>query len=76
MALGSRIKQPSPSELKNRPIARKSLVAKQAIREGETFSIDNVTTKRPGDGISPMRWDEVMGRHARRDFAIDDLIEL
>lgn len=76
IALGSRIKQPSSSELKNRPIARKSLVAKQAIREGETFSADNVAAKRPGSGISPMRWDEVMGRQARRDFAIDDLIEL
>lgn len=76
MALGSRIKQPSPSELKNRPIVRKSLVAKRAIREGEMFSVDNVTAKRPGIGISPMRWDEVMGRHARQEFAIDDLIEL
>lgn len=76
IALGSRIKQPSASELKNRPIVRKSLVAKRAILEGDVFSADNVTAKRPGKGVSPMRWDEVVGRHARRDFAIDDLIEL
>uniref|UniRef100_UPI004048E53F N-acetylneuraminate synthase n=1 Tax=Orrella sp. TaxID=1921583 RepID=UPI004048E53F len=76
MALGSRIKHASPSELKNRSIVRKSLVAKRAIRTGETFSRDNVTAKRPGNGISPMRWDEVINRYARRDFAIDDLIEL
>jgi N,N'-diacetyllegionaminate synthase len=76
VALGDGVKRPSASELKNRPIARKSLVAIRAIRAGESFSPDNVSTKRPGTGISPMRWDEVMGRVAPRDFSADELIEL
>ena len=75
-ALGDGIKRPSVSELKNRPIARKSLVAIQPIRAGEFFSIFNVGAKRPGTGISPMRWDEVIGRTASRDFSFDELIEL
>ena len=75
-ALGSGIKEPSPSELKNRPIARKSLVAIKPIRLGEIFTIENITTKRPGSGISPMLWDQVIGKVAIRDFEIDDLIEL
>lgn len=75
-ALGDGIKRPSASELKNKPIARKSLVAKRAIRTGEPFSVENLGTKRPGTGISPMRWDEVVGRLAPRDFATDELIEL
>jgi N,N'-diacetyllegionaminate synthase len=76
VALGDGIKRPSPSELRNKPIARKSLVAIRAIREGDPFSADNIGTKRPGTGISPMRWDEVMGRPAPRDFNVDELIEL
>jgi len=75
-ALGDGIKRPSPSELKNKPIARKSLVASRVIRVGEPFSADNLATKRPGTGISPMRWDEVIGRPAPRDFAPDELISL
>lgn len=75
-ALGDGIKRPSASELKNKPIARKSLVASRPIRAGETFDADNLDTKRPGTGISPMRWDEVVGRTAPRDFAADELIEL
>jgi N,N'-diacetyllegionaminate synthase len=75
-AMGDGVKRPFPSEAKNKPIARKSLVASQAIRAGEVLSVDNVTTKRPGNGISPMRWDEVMGKRAARDFAADELIEL
>jgi len=75
-ALGDGVKRPGPSELKNKPIARKSLVASRAIRAGEVFGADNITAKRPGTGISPMRWDEVISRPARRDFAIDELIEL
>ena len=74
-ALGDGIKRPSPSEVGNRPIARKSLVAAGPIRAGEVFTPENVTAKRPGTGISPMRWDEVMGRAATRDFAADELIE-
>lgn len=75
-ALGDGIKRPNPSELKNKPIARKSLVAARAIRAGERFSANNLIAKRPGTGISPMRWDEVIGREASRDFAADELIVL
>lgn len=75
-AMGDGIKRPSPSETKNKPVARKSLVAAKAIREGDQFTAENVTAKRPGTGISPMRWDEVMGRVAARDFAVDELITL
>jgi N,N'-diacetyllegionaminate synthase len=75
-ALGDGIKRPSPSESKNMAIARKSLVASRAIRAGEVFTASNLAIKRPGTGISPMRWDDVLGRKATRDFAKDDLIEL
>lgn len=75
-ALGDGIKRPSSSELKNKAIARKSLVAIHPIRAGEAFSANNMGTKRPGSGISPMRWDEVIGRIAGRDFSVDELIEL
>jgi N,N'-diacetyllegionaminate synthase len=75
-ALGDGIKRLTPSEARNKPIARKSLVASQVIKAGEVFSAQNITTKRPGTGISPMRWDEVMGRAASRDFVADELIEL
>lgn len=75
-ALGDGIKRPSASELKNKPIARKSLIAVQPIRAGEVFSTINTGAKRPGNGISPMLWDEVIGRTAKRDFAVDELIEL
>ena len=74
-ALGDGIKRITPSEHKNRAIARKSLVASRPIRAGEPFSAENLTTKRPGTGVSPMRWDEVMGRPAPRAFATDELIE-
>lgn len=73
-ALGSSIKQPSPSESKNKPIARKSLVAKTAIKQGETFNAENLCIKRPGHGISPMRWDEIIGTRAQRDYAEDEVI--
>ena len=75
-AIGDGIKRPSPSEVKNKPIARKSLVAAKPIRTGEMFTADNVAVKRPGAGISPMRWDEVMGRTAGRNFAVDEFIAL
>ncbi len=75
-ALGDGIKQPSPSETKNIAVARRSLVAGCAISAGEVFSETNLAVKRPGTGISPMRWDEVLGRQAVRDFAPDELIEL
>ena len=73
-AMGDGIKRPSPSEIKNKPIARKSLVASKSIYAGDRFTAENVTAKRPGSGISPMRWDEVIGRVARRNFAADELI--
>ena len=76
VALGDGLKRLTPSEAKNQPIARKSLVASQAIKPGEVFSIENVTVKRPGTGISPMRWDEVIGRPAPRHFSADEMIEL
>ena len=74
--LGDGIKRPSPSETKNKIIARKSLVAAKPIRAGEYFTAENVTAKRPGTGINPMRWDEVIGRVATSDFAEDELISL
>lgn len=75
-ALGNGIKKPSESELKNKPITRKSIVAKKDIKKGEIFTEENLTVKRPGNGISPMRWDEIIGKEAKRDFDIDELIEL
>jgi N,N'-diacetyllegionaminate synthase len=75
-ALGDGIKRLSPSEARNRPVARKSVVAACAIRAGEVFNDTNIAVKRPGTGISPMRWDEVLGRRAPRDFYPDELIEL
>ena len=73
-ALGSPIKKPSPSESKNKSIARKSLIAKKTIQAGEIFTEENLTIKRPGNGISPMRWDEVLGQAALKDYNEDDLI--
>ncbi len=73
-ALGNGIKKPSPSELKNKPIARKSIVATRNIRKGEPFTEENLTVKRPGTGISPMRWDEVIGRKAEKDYQEDEEI--
>ena len=75
-ALGDGIKKPSVSESLNIPIARRSLVAGKKIRKGELFSADNITAKRPGTGISPMRIDEVLGTKASRDFTEDELIEI
>jgi N,N'-diacetyllegionaminate synthase len=76
LALGDGIKRPSASEARTRLIARKSLVAAVPIRAGERFSASNLAAKRHGAGISPMRWDEVLGRIATRDFAPDECIEL
>jgi len=71
---GSGLKEPSESEKKNIAIARKSIVAKVAIKKGEVFSEENLTVKRPGSGISPMCWDEVVGKIAEQNFEEDDLI--
>jgi len=76
IALGDGIKRPTPGEVKNKAVVRKSLVASQMIKQGESFTAQNVTCKRPGTGVSPMRWDEVMGSAAPHDFAEDELIEL
>lgn len=75
-ALGGDEKKPSPSELPNRDMARKSIVAATAIHAGEVFTEKNITVKRPGTGISPMQWDSVLGKKAPRSFAEDELIEL
>lgn len=75
-ALGVETKQVSRSEIKNRSVARKSIVAARHIKAGEIFSEDNLTVKRPGTGISPMKWKSVIGLSAGRDFDIDELIEL
>jgi N,N'-diacetyllegionaminate synthase len=75
-ALGDGIKKPSPSELKNKSVARKSIVASRDIRKGEVFTEENLTVKRPGDGMSPMRWDTVLGRFASKDFKADGYIEI
>jgi len=74
-ALGTGIKKPSPSELKNKPVARKSIVAASSIEQGETFTEMNITVKRPGTGITPMRWDEIIGRKAVKPYRRDELIE-
>lgn len=73
-AMGNGIKRPSPSELKNKPIARKSIVAAKDIRKGETFTEQNLTVKRPGDGISPMKWDEIIGQRAKRNYKADEFM--
>ena len=75
-AMGSTEKSPSPSESKNIVIARKSIVAAVPIKKGEMLDEGNLRVKRPGSGISPMRWDEVLGTTATRDFEEDELIEL
>lgn len=74
-AMGNGVKRPSGSETDNLVIVRKSIVAAKKIRKGEIFTDENLTTKRPGDGISPMRWPEVIGTKAVRDFEIDERIE-
>lgn len=75
-AMGSGVKEPSVSERKNMPIARKSIVAARDIRRGEILTEENITVKRPGSGVSPMKWFEVLGTPAVRDFGEDELIEL
>jgi len=74
VALGDGVKRITPSEAKNISLVRKSIVAKCSIKAGESFTSVNITTKRPGNGVSPMRWDEFLGKNANRDFETDDLI--
>lgn len=73
---GSGVKEASPSELKNRVVARKSIVAKRVIKTGELFTEENLTVKRPGNGISPMAWDDVIGQVAAKDFKEDEFISI
>jgi len=74
VALGSSIKKPSKSEKPNMKIARKSIVAKIDIQKGDILNEDNLAIKRPGNGISPMRWDEFIGSMAKKNYSIDELI--
>lgn len=74
IALGDGIKRPSANEQKNMQVARKSIVALTTIKKGEAFSEQNLTVKRPGLGVSPMRWNEVTGQTAQKDYQVDDLI--
>lgn len=76
LALGDGVKRTSASEAKNKPIARKSIVANRAIKKGEILNESNLYTKRPAGGISPMEWDKVIGTSAVRDFEPDEMIEL
>ena len=74
-AMGEGVKRPSPSETKNIPIVRKSIVAKNTIKKGERFSENNLTVKRPGTGISPMEWDAYIGKSADRGYQTDERIQ-
>jgi sialic acid synthase SpsE len=74
-AMGDGVKKPSPSEVKNVSIARKSIVARIPIAKGERFTENNLTVKRPGTGISPMEWDAYIDKSADREYQMDDLIQ-
>ena len=74
-ALGNGIKKPSHSERHNIKIARKSIVAAKNISKNEIFTKENITAKRPGTGISPMLWDDIIGQRARRNYHTDELID-
>ncbi|GGD41434.1 N,N'-diacetyllegionaminic acid synthase [Malaciobacter pacificus] len=74
LALGNVIKKPSSSETPNMKVARKSIVASKDIKVGEILNTENLAIKRPGDGISPMRWDEIIGSVAKKDYSKDELI--
>ena len=75
-ALGDGIKIPSNSELKNISTVRKSIVANKKIKKGELFSTENLSVKRPGTGISPMHWDNIIGKISNFDFLPDEIIKL
>jgi N,N'-diacetyllegionaminate synthase len=74
MALGDGVKRLMPSEISNRDIARKSVVAAIEITQGQVLTNDNLTTKRPGTGTSPMEWDYLLGKKAHRNYSADELI--
>ena len=75
-AMGDGVKKASHSELRNKSIARRSIVARRYIRKGEVFSEENLAAKRPGTGVSPMSWGEILGKTSRRDYEEDSMIEL
>ena len=74
LSIGNGIKTPSHCEIPNIAIARKSIVAKKAIKKNEVFTIENLCVKRPGSGISPMKWEEIIGKISKRNYNIDELI--
>lgn len=74
LALGSSVKAPSVSEMPNIAVARKSIVASKEIAQGDILTTDNITIKRPGTGLSPMRWDEMIGTPAKKAYSVDELI--
>ena len=74
LSLGTKIKKPTKSEFKNIRIVRKSIVAKNKIKKGELFSYKNITTKRPGNGISPIKWNSYIGKKSKKNYKIDDKI--
>ena len=76
VALGNGKKEPSESEKNNISVARKSIVAKCDIKAGDVFTEDNLTTKRPGSGISPMHWNEIINQKALKSYKMDELIEI
>ncbi len=76
MAMGTGIKKPSKSESKNIVIVRKSIIALKNIKKGEMLDETNITVKRPGTGISPMKWEKIVGTNAIRDFNVEELIEI
>jgi N,N'-diacetyllegionaminate synthase len=75
VALGDGLKKLMPSEVSNREVARKSIVARLPIIAGQVLDEENLTTKRPGTGISPMEWNNLLGKKAHRDFSVDELID-
>jgi N-acetylneuraminate synthase len=76
LALGNGVKQPTASEIKNMVVARKSLVATRDIKKGELFAENNIAAKRPGNGIPPIYYWDVLGKVALRDYSIDEMVEL
>jgi N,N'-diacetyllegionaminate synthase len=74
-ALGQEIKVPSPSELENRKLVRKSIYTSKLIQKGEIFDETNLTTKRPADGLSPTFWDDLIGKPSKRSYLIDERVD-
>ena len=75
LALGDGVKSPTKSESINKEFVRKSIVAKKYIKKGQTFNVDNLDCKRPGNGLSPFYWDKLIGKTSKRNYAIDEMIE-